>query len=78
MEVVPSSNPCSQSDIEGPFLLMKNVFKEEHTQDKYMKADYATEFRVQWQGKLFNSQFSNLLWCQLVNFCNFLCMIHRH
>nr|XP_009942703.1 PREDICTED: uncharacterized protein C9orf84 homolog [Opisthocomus hoazin] len=38
-----------KSDIEGPFLLMKNVFKEEHTQDKYMKADYATEFRVQWQ-----------------------------
>ncbi|XP_010576486.1 PREDICTED: uncharacterized protein C9orf84 homolog [Haliaeetus leucocephalus] len=49
IEVIPSSNPCSQTDIEGPLLLTKNVFKEESTQDKYLKTDYATEFREQWQ-----------------------------
>ncbi|KAM6227869.1 protein shortage in chiasmata 1 ortholog [Spheniscus humboldti] len=49
IEVIPSSNPCSQTDIEGQFLLMKNVFKEESTQDKYLKTDYATEFKEQWQ-----------------------------
>ncbi|XP_068280011.1 protein shortage in chiasmata 1 ortholog [Nyctibius grandis] len=49
MEVIPSSNPCSQTDIEGPFLLMKNVFEEQSTQDKYLKTDYATEFKEQWQ-----------------------------
>ncbi|XP_075344751.1 protein shortage in chiasmata 1 ortholog [Mycteria americana] len=49
IEVIPSSNPCSQTDIEGPFLLTKNVFQEESTQDKYLKTDYATEFKEQWQ-----------------------------
>ncbi|XP_040976587.1 protein shortage in chiasmata 1 ortholog [Aquila chrysaetos chrysaetos] len=49
IEVIPSSNPCSQTDIEGPLLLTKNVFKEESTQDKYLKSDYATEFKEQWQ-----------------------------
>ncbi|KAM9214026.1 protein shortage in chiasmata 1 ortholog [Leptosomus discolor] len=49
MAVIPSSNPCSQTDIAGPFLLMKNVFKEESTQDKYLKIDYTTEFKEQWQ-----------------------------
>ncbi|XP_074876937.1 protein shortage in chiasmata 1 ortholog [Buteo buteo] len=49
IEVIPSSNPCSQTDIEGPLLLTKNVFKEESTQDKYLKTDYATEFKEQWQ-----------------------------
>ncbi|NXI92644.1 SHOC1 protein, partial [Psophia crepitans] len=49
IEVIPSSNPCSQIDIEGPLLLMKNIFKEESTQDKYLKTDYATEFKEQWQ-----------------------------
>ncbi|KAM6033329.1 protein shortage in chiasmata 1 ortholog [Chlamydotis macqueenii] len=48
-EVIPSSNPCSPIDVEEPFLLMKNVFKEEFTQDKYLKIDYATEFKEQWQ-----------------------------
>ncbi|XP_035746714.1 protein shortage in chiasmata 1 ortholog [Egretta garzetta] len=48
-EVIPSSNPCSQTDIEGPFLLMNNVFKGEYTQEKYLKTDYATEFKEQWQ-----------------------------
>ncbi|NWX68002.1 SHOC1 protein, partial [Alca torda] len=49
IEVIPSSNPCSQTDIEGLFLLMKNVFMEESTQDKYLKTNYATEFKEQWQ-----------------------------
>ncbi|XP_064294842.1 protein shortage in chiasmata 1 ortholog [Phalacrocorax carbo] len=48
-EIIPSSNPCSQADIEGPFLFMKNVSKEESTQDKYLKTSYATEFKEQWQ-----------------------------
>nr|XP_009490774.1 PREDICTED: uncharacterized protein C9orf84 homolog [Pelecanus crispus] len=38
-----------KTDKEGPFLLTKNVFKEESTQDKYLKTDYATEFKEQWQ-----------------------------
>ncbi|NXO57530.1 SHOC1 protein, partial [Aramus guarauna] len=49
IEVIPSSNPCSQTDIEGPLLLTKDVFKEESTQDKYLKTDYATEFKEQGQ-----------------------------
>ncbi|XP_074424981.1 protein shortage in chiasmata 1 ortholog [Larus michahellis] len=48
IEVIPSSNPCSQSDIEGLFLL-RNVFTEESTQDKYLKTNCATEFKEQWQ-----------------------------
>ncbi|NXN59434.1 SHOC1 protein, partial [Rynchops niger] len=48
LEVIPSSNPCSQNDIEGLFLLM-NAFTEESTQDKYLKTNYATEFKEQWQ-----------------------------
>ncbi|XP_059690252.1 protein shortage in chiasmata 1 ortholog [Gavia stellata] len=49
IEVIPSSNPCSQTDIERPFLLTKNIFEEESTQDKYLKTDYATELKEQWQ-----------------------------
>ncbi|XP_009980615.1 PREDICTED: uncharacterized protein C9orf84 homolog, partial [Tauraco erythrolophus] len=49
IEVVPSSNPCSQTDMEEPSLLTKKVFKEESIQDKYLKTDYATEFKEQWQ-----------------------------
>ncbi|XP_061875324.1 protein shortage in chiasmata 1 ortholog [Colius striatus] len=49
MEVIPSSNPCSQTDIEEAFLLMSNVFKQEPRQEKYLKAVYATEFTEQWQ-----------------------------
>ncbi|KAM7023771.1 protein shortage in chiasmata 1 ortholog isoform 3-T3 [Acridotheres tristis] len=45
VEVIPSSNPCSQTDTEEPFLLMKNGFKEDSTQDKYLKIYYATEFK---------------------------------
>ncbi|KAL2293980.1 hypothetical protein Nmel_007688 [Mimus melanotis] len=45
IEVIPSSNPCSQTDTEEPFLLMKNGFKEDSTQDKYLKIYYATEFK---------------------------------
>ncbi|XP_014811933.1 PREDICTED: uncharacterized protein C9orf84 homolog isoform X2 [Calidris pugnax] len=49
IEVIPSSNPCSQTDIEELFLLTKNVFSEECTHDKYLKTNYTTEFREQWQ-----------------------------
>ncbi|NXB12937.1 SHOC1 protein, partial [Cnemophilus loriae] len=45
IEVIPSSNPCSQTDTEEPFLLMKNGFKEDSTQDKFLKIYYATEFK---------------------------------
>ncbi|XP_028942419.1 LOW QUALITY PROTEIN: protein shortage in chiasmata 1 ortholog, partial [Antrostomus carolinensis] len=48
IEVIPSSNPCSQTDIEGPFLL-KNVFKEVSIEEKYLKTDYATGFEEQQQ-----------------------------
>ncbi|KAM9262915.1 protein shortage in chiasmata 1 ortholog [Morus bassanus] len=56
-EVIPSSNPCSQADIEGPFLFMKNVSKEESTEDKYLKTDYATEFKEQWQDLYMEEEF---------------------
>ncbi|NXM57750.1 SHOC1 protein, partial [Illadopsis cleaveri] len=45
IEVIPSSNPYSQSDTEECFLLTKNGFKEDSTQDKYLKIYYATEFK---------------------------------
>ncbi|XP_063279298.1 protein shortage in chiasmata 1 ortholog [Prinia subflava] len=45
IEVVPSSNPYSQTDTEECFLLTKNGFKEDSTQDKYLKIYYATEFK---------------------------------
>ncbi|NWU33077.1 SHOC1 protein, partial [Hylia prasina] len=45
IEVIPSSNPYSQSDTGECFLLMKNGFKEESTQDKHLKIYYATEFK---------------------------------
>ncbi|KAM6104704.1 protein shortage in chiasmata 1 ortholog [Pterocles gutturalis] len=48
IEVIQSSNPSSQNDIERPFLL-KNIFKEESTEDEYLKTDYASEFKEQWQ-----------------------------
>ncbi|XP_037980419.1 protein shortage in chiasmata 1 ortholog [Motacilla alba alba] len=45
IEVIPSSNPSSQTDTEESFLLMKNGFKGDSTQDKYLKIYYATEFK---------------------------------
>ncbi|NWR07901.1 SHOC1 protein, partial [Paradoxornis webbianus] len=45
IEVIPSSNPYSQTNTEEHFLLMKNGFKEDFTQDKYLKIYYATEFK---------------------------------
>ncbi|NWT58033.1 SHOC1 protein, partial [Erythrocercus mccallii] len=45
IEVIPNSNPYSQTDTEECFLLMKNGFKEDSTQDKYLKIYYATEFK---------------------------------
>ncbi|XP_067409589.1 protein shortage in chiasmata 1 ortholog [Emydura macquarii macquarii] len=41
IEVVPSSNPYSQIDIEEAYLLMKNDYKEEFTQIICVKPDYA-------------------------------------
>lgn len=58
IEVIPSSNPYSQTDTEECFLLTKNGFKEDSTQDRYLKIYYATEFRVPQQGEMFNSLFS--------------------
>ncbi|XP_066037532.1 protein shortage in chiasmata 1 ortholog [Chamaea fasciata] len=45
IEVIPSSNPFSQTNTEEHFLLMKNGFKEDFTQDKFLKIYYATEFK---------------------------------
>lgn len=78
IEVIPSSNPCSQTDTEESFLLMKNGFKEDSTQDKYLKIYYATEFKEPQQGKMFNSLFSEFWLSNLVNFCNFLHIFQKH
>ncbi|NXO45015.1 SHOC1 protein, partial [Locustella ochotensis] len=45
IEVIPSSNPYSQTDTEECFLFMKNGFKEDSIQDKYLKVYYGTEFK---------------------------------
>lgn len=37
---------------------MRNGFKEDSTQDKYLQIYYATEFKEPGQGKMFNSLFS--------------------
>ncbi|NXA85117.1 SHOC1 protein, partial [Melanocharis versteri] len=57
IEVIPSSNPCSQTDIEESFLFMKNGFKEDSTQDKYLKIYCATEFREPWQDLCLEEEF---------------------
>ncbi|NWV10435.1 SHOC1 protein, partial [Ptilonorhynchus violaceus] len=57
IEVIPSSNPYSQSDIEEPLLLTKNVFKEESIQDKHLKIYYATEFKEPWQDLCLEEEF---------------------
>ncbi|NWS89455.1 SHOC1 protein, partial [Toxostoma redivivum] len=57
IEVIPSSNPCSQTDTEEPFLLMKNGFKEDSTQDKYLKIYYATEFKEPQQDLCLEEEF---------------------
>ncbi|XP_010010543.1 PREDICTED: uncharacterized protein C9orf84 homolog, partial [Nestor notabilis] len=49
IEFIPSSNPSSQTDIEELLLLTKDDFKEESTQEKYLKTDYDTEYEEQWQ-----------------------------
>ncbi|XP_027765368.1 protein shortage in chiasmata 1 ortholog isoform X5 [Empidonax traillii] len=58
MEVIPSSNPCSQTDIEEPLLLMNEVFKEEYTQEKYLKIYYVNEFKEPWQDLYLEEEFS--------------------
>ncbi|KAM4752649.1 protein shortage in chiasmata 1 ortholog, partial [Cyanocitta cristata] len=57
VEVIPSSNPCSETDMEERFLLIKNVFKEDSTQDKYLKVYYATEFKEPWQDLCLEEEF---------------------
>ncbi|OXB77148.1 UNVERIFIED_CONTAM: hypothetical protein H355_014719, partial [Colinus virginianus] len=49
MEVIPSSNPNSQTDAERHYLLEKVVCKEVSTQEKYLKTDCANELKEQWQ-----------------------------
>ncbi|OXB60780.1 hypothetical protein ASZ78_016831 [Callipepla squamata] len=49
MEVIPSSNPNSQTDAETHYLLEKVVCKEVSTQEKYLKTDCANELKEQWQ-----------------------------
>ncbi|XP_071658462.1 protein shortage in chiasmata 1 ortholog isoform X1 [Patagioenas fasciata] len=48
-EVIPSSNPCSQTDVEEPFLFLKSVLKKESIEDHYSKIENATEFKERWQ-----------------------------
>ncbi|NWT96629.1 SHOC1 protein, partial [Urocynchramus pylzowi] len=57
IEVIPSSNPCSQTDTEEPFLLMKNGFKEDSTQDRYLKIYYAPEFKEPQQDLCLEEEF---------------------
>ncbi|NWW00035.1 SHOC1 protein, partial [Machaerirhynchus nigripectus] len=57
IEVIPSSNPCSETDTEEPFLLTKSVLKEDSTQDKYLKIYYATEFKEPWQDLCLEEEF---------------------
>ncbi|NXO00682.1 SHOC1 protein, partial [Rhinopomastus cyanomelas] len=57
VEVIPSSNTSSQIDKEELFSLTKNVLKEESTQDKYLKIDYATEFKKQCQDLCMEEEF---------------------
>ncbi|KAM8983784.1 protein shortage in chiasmata 1 ortholog isoform 3-T4 [Ara ararauna] len=49
IEFIPSSNPSSQTDIEELLLLTKDAFKEESTQESYLKTDYDNEYKKQWQ-----------------------------
>lgn len=71
IEVIPSSNPCSQTDTEESFLLMKNGFKEDSTQDKYLKIYYATEFKEPQQGKCSIHCFLSFGWVILLTFVIF-------
>uniref|UniRef100_A0A674HT05 Shortage in chiasmata 1 n=1 Tax=Taeniopygia guttata TaxID=59729 RepID=A0A674HT05_TAEGU len=57
IEVIPSSNPHSQTYTEEPFLLMKNGFKEDSTQDKYLKIYYGTEFKEPQQDLCLEEEF---------------------
>ncbi|XP_053787498.1 protein shortage in chiasmata 1 ortholog [Vidua chalybeata] len=57
IEVIPSSNPWSQTNTEEPFLLMKNGFKEDDTQDKYLKIYYAAEFKEPQQDLCLEEEF---------------------
>ncbi|XP_062456220.1 protein shortage in chiasmata 1 ortholog [Rhea pennata] len=49
IEVIPSSNPCSQTDLETSYLLVKNIYKKEFTEDKYLKTDCAIKLKEQYQ-----------------------------
>ncbi|NXK41691.1 SHOC1 protein, partial [Piprites chloris] len=60
MEVIPSSNACSQTDVEEPFLLMNKVFKEESIHEKYLKIYYVTEFKEPWQDLCLEEEFFSI------------------
>ncbi|XP_039399113.1 protein shortage in chiasmata 1 ortholog isoform X2 [Mauremys reevesii] len=47
IEVVPSSNPYSQTDTEEAYLLIKNDYKEEFTQVICVKPDYVPVLKAQ-------------------------------
>ncbi|RLV97036.1 hypothetical protein DV515_00012188 [Chloebia gouldiae] len=57
IEVIPSSDPHSQTYTEEPFLLTKNGFKEDSTQDKYLKIYYGTEFKEPQQDLYLEEEF---------------------
>ncbi|XP_061488183.1 protein shortage in chiasmata 1 ortholog isoform X2 [Rhineura floridana] len=42
IEIVPSSNPCSQFDIEDAYVLMKDDDKEEFTHATHLRCNYVT------------------------------------
>ncbi|KAM9367979.1 protein shortage in chiasmata 1 ortholog [Phaethornis superciliosus] len=57
VDIIPSSNPSSPTEVEKPFLLKKSDFEEECMQEKYFKTDYATEFKEQWQDLYLEEEF---------------------
>ncbi|XP_030323640.1 protein shortage in chiasmata 1 ortholog [Calypte anna] len=57
VDIIPSSNPSSPTEVERPFLLKKNDFEEECMQERHFKTDYATEFQEQWQDLYLEEEF---------------------
>ncbi|NXC45177.1 SHOC1 protein, partial [Penelope pileata] len=49
IEVIPSSNPNSQTDIEAQYLLEKDICKKVSPQEKYLKIDSFPELKEQRQ-----------------------------
>ncbi|KAH1169469.1 hypothetical protein KIL84_014059, partial [Mauremys mutica] len=73
IEVVPSSNPYSQTDIEEAYLLIKDDYKEEFTQVICVKPDYVPVLKAQDQAKETNNN-KNLKY-KILNCHNILIMI---